>query len=172
MEKYFDFATLWAIFARLSELVHCLKFEKFQTLRIWTCDISFWSSCSGDSEYIIFFEKCWNFAKIWPINFSRNEPKPYPSAKFKYFAEYAMYCLYFLHKILSHMPEVSNELKIFKQSLIPRNIQISRCYRASAHFVKSLSAISSRNFNILQNKLYIRNLQITSFKMMYSMSIF
>ena len=45
-------------------LGHFGSSKKFQTLRISTYHISFWSTWSGDSKYIICFAKYLNFAKI------------------------------------------------------------------------------------------------------------
>ena len=79
-------------------LGHFGSLKKFQTLRIWTYHISFWSTRSGDSKYIICFAKYLNFANI--------------------------------------------------------------------------KAIKPRNLNFSRNKLYIWNLQITRFKMIYDMFVF
>ena len=88
-------------------LGHFWKLEKFSTLRIWTYHISFWSTWSGDSKYIICFAKYLDFAKI----------------------------------------------------------------KAIMYFAKFLNAfVKPRNFS--RNKLYIWNLQITRFKMIYDMFVF
>ena len=44
--------------------------------------------------------------------------------------------------------------------------------KAFTNFAKYIIALSSRNLNISRNKLYIWNLQITCFKMIYNMFIF
>ena len=44
--------------------------------------------------------------------------------------------------------------------------------KAFTNFAKYIMLLSSRNLNISRNKLYIWNLQITCFKMIYNMFIF
>ena len=44
--------------------------------------------------------------------------------------------------------------------------------KAFTNFAKYIIALSSRNLNISRNKLYLWNLQITCFKMIYNMFIF
>ena len=68
---------------------------------------------------------------------------------------------------------IFERLKLPQQIIYRRKGNLSEKIKAIMYFAKFLSAsVKPRNLNFSRNKLYIWNLQITRFKMIYDMFVF